>query len=215
MSDQDPERTNYIKNIFEFIDYSIDIIEKSSKLNDLLSNQDWQLCPTVILGPDLVEKEIEALVAAADQMAVKPAFIRIDGKGKETWKPKVSQQFQGMLSLPTRYDILADILHKAQIYQEQQQSGGAREKRPLELFRSLSGNSRATRQINKMIEQVADTEATVLILGDSGGGKTKLVIDWKTGEIDRTYADSLMPATRCASARTPSASAIRSISGTL
>jgi sigma-54 specific flagellar transcriptional regulator A len=41
----------------------------------------------------------------------------------------------------------------------------------VELFRSLSGNGRATRQINQMIEQVASSDATVLILGESGTGK--------------------------------------------
>ena len=143
LADRDQDRVNYLRNIFEFIDYSIDIIKDTSGLRDHLSNLDKQLCATVILGPDLSEPEIEALVAVADQATIKPAFIRINGSDKEPWKIKSSPQFPGTLSLPTRYDILADILHKAQIYQEQQQGRG-REKRPLELFRSLSGNSRAT-----------------------------------------------------------------------
>jgi len=172
LADHDTDRINYLRNIFEFIDYSIDIIEDPLGLGGKLSNLDEQLCPTVILGPDLTGSEVEALVKASEQATVRPAFIRIEGSDKknEPSKIKSTPQFPGTLSLPTRYDLLADILHKAQIYQEQQQGPG-REKRPLELFRSLSGNSRATRQINKMIEQVADTEATVLILGESGTGK--------------------------------------------
>ncbi|MDH5409720.1 MAG: sigma-54 factor interaction domain-containing protein, partial [Gammaproteobacteria bacterium] len=39
------------------------------------------------------------------------------------------------------------------------------------LFRSLVGNSRAIIEVRKLIEQVADTEANVLILGESGTGK--------------------------------------------
>jgi sigma-54 specific flagellar transcriptional regulator A len=51
------------------------------------------------------------------------------------------------------------------------QVAGENTTRRLELFRSFSGNSRATLQINRMIEQVADSDATVLILGESGTGK--------------------------------------------
>jgi sigma-54 specific flagellar transcriptional regulator A len=43
--------------------------------------------------------------------------------------------------------------------------------RSLELFRSLVGGSAAVRRVRRLIEQVADTDATVLILGESGTGK--------------------------------------------
>ncbi|MES9977507.1 MAG: sigma-54 dependent transcriptional regulator, partial [Candidatus Thiodiazotropha sp. 6PLUC5] len=72
--------------------------------------------------------------------------------------------------LPTLYDDLMTLAHKAQVFQELKNPEGGNS-RPVELFRSLSGSSRATRQVNKMIEQVADSEATVLILGESGTGK--------------------------------------------
>jgi sigma-54 specific flagellar transcriptional regulator A len=49
--------------------------------------------------------------------------------------------------------------------------GPTEERRPLELFRALVGNSAATRQVRSMIQQVAGTDATVLILGESGTGK--------------------------------------------
>jgi sigma-54 specific flagellar transcriptional regulator A len=48
---------------------------------------------------------------------------------------------------------------------------GQSERRPLELFRSMTGNSPAIRQVREMIEQVAPTDASVLILGESGTGK--------------------------------------------
>jgi sigma-54 specific flagellar transcriptional regulator A len=65
---------------------------------------------------------------------------------------------------------MLNALHRAQLYKESGQVENGSQ-RALELFRSLSGNSRATRRINRMIEQVADTDATVLILGESGTGK--------------------------------------------
>ncbi|NNG12344.1 MAG: sigma-54-dependent Fis family transcriptional regulator, partial [Halobacteria archaeon] len=43
--------------------------------------------------------------------------------------------------------------------------------RPVDLFRSLVGSSRAVQNVRKMMEQVADSDAIVLILGESGTGK--------------------------------------------
>jgi sigma-54 specific flagellar transcriptional regulator A len=76
----------------------------------------------------------------------------------------------GEIAIPTSFELLSSIIHKAQVFQESLQNH-KQQSRPVELFRSLSGSSRATRQVNRMIEQVADSEATVLILGESGTGK--------------------------------------------
>ncbi len=75
----------------------------------------------------------------------------------------------GTIELPLRYTQLNHILHQAGVRRELQQHAGSR--RPVELFRSLVGNSRAVTHVRRMIEQVAESDATVLILGESGTGK--------------------------------------------
>jgi len=92
---------------------------------------------------------------------------------------QVESTFLGCITADTRFSDLSNVLHRAEV-----ESGVVREEpaaepsqpqakatQSPELFRSLVGNSRETRRVRKMIEQVAPTEATVLVLGESGTGK--------------------------------------------
>jgi len=167
--DRDQDRINYLNNILQFIDYSLEVAQDPSELKVQLSGRDEGVCQTVVFGTDLADGEVDQFLEVADQEPLKPALLLMKREDGSVLDHRSDARFLGTLTLPTRFDDLHDLLHRAQIYQEQQQSGG--QQRPLELFRSLSGNSRATRQINKLIEQVAETEATVLILGESGTGK--------------------------------------------
>ena len=73
--------------------------------------------------------------------------------------------------MPPSYNKLLDSLHRAQIYREMYESKTRGRQRAGNLFRSLVGTSRAVQHVRQMMEQVADTEASVLILGESGTGK--------------------------------------------
>ena len=168
--DRDQDRINYLKNVIQFIDYRIEIAKDSSELKMRILGQEEDVCLTVVLGPDLTDSEVGQLLKVTDQAPLKPAILLMKSEAGVVLNYKSDARFLGTLKLPARFDDLHDLLHRAQIYQEQQQSG-SKAQRPLELFRSLSGNSRATRQINKLVEQVAETEATVLVLGESGTGK--------------------------------------------
>ncbi len=168
--ERDQERINYIKNIFQFIDYSVEIVNDPSQLAARMKSADDGAFVTVLLGPELTADEIEGLSKVVSTTTPMPALLRIGDQDDAAGQAVKGLRFLGTLSLPLKYEAVVNLLYKAQLFQEQQQVERAK-KRPLELFRSLSGNSRATRQINKMIEQVADTDATVLILGESGTGK--------------------------------------------
>lgn len=92
-----------------------------------------------------------------------------EGSDQSLDKEMVQSAF-AMLNLPLRYSELSDLLQRAQVFslgRKRGSSGGVN----LDLFRSLVGNSRGVTEVRKLIEQVADSEATVLILGESGTGK--------------------------------------------
>ena len=75
----------------------------------------------------------------------------------------------GEMALPLRHGQLVNTLHQAGVYLDSHYLKG--ERRPLDLFRSLVGTSHAIQQVRTMIQQVTETDASVLVLGDSGTGK--------------------------------------------
>ncbi|NOZ11336.1 MAG: sigma-54-dependent Fis family transcriptional regulator [Gammaproteobacteria bacterium] len=92
----------------------------------------------------------------------------------------------GHLELPLQFSQLTSALDQAQIYRERYDE---RDARPLQLFRSLVGTSRRIQDTRRLIEQVADAEATVLILGESGTGKEVVArnIHYHSGRRDKPF----------------------------
>ncbi len=70
---------------------------------------------------------------------------------------------------PLTHRALAEALRRARLFRTRRADTDKRQ--PLELFRSLVGNSRGMRDVRRLIEQVAGSDATVLIHGESGTGK--------------------------------------------
>lgn len=87
------------------------------------------------------------------------------------WPEEIRRRVLTSLEMPPSYNKLLDSLHRAQIYREMYESKTRGRQREPNLFRSLVGTSRAVQHVRQMMEQVADTEASVLILGESGTGK--------------------------------------------
>lgn len=72
------------------------------------------------------------------------------------------------LDFPPTYKNLRIALQNIKMFYLEHSSG---ESRSSILFRSLVGVSDSVSKVRELIEQVADTDANVLILGDSGSGK--------------------------------------------
>jgi sigma-54 specific flagellar transcriptional regulator A len=88
------------------------------------------------------------------------------------WPTEVRRRVLASLEMPPSYTKLVDSLHRAQVYREMYCQARERGRlREPNLFRSLVGTSRAIAQVRQMMQQVANTEASVLILGESGTGK--------------------------------------------
>jgi sigma-54 specific flagellar transcriptional regulator A len=98
-----------------------------------------------------------------------PVILILPEDGDNGIDKEIVQKAFSLINLPMRYAELSDVLHRAQVFTLGRQRGGGGVN--LDLFRSLVGNSRPVVEVRKLIEQVAASEATVLILGESGTGK--------------------------------------------
>ena len=77
----------------------------------------------------------------------------------------------GILAEPLTYPELTRMLHRCQEYISQRPQKNTSVINKTKLFRSLIGKSAEIQHVRQMIEQVAPTEANVLVLGESGTGK--------------------------------------------
>lgn len=173
--DSDSERAQKLLHQLEFVDYEAKTISSPSLLDSYPGLSDKL---AIIIGncPGILDhlKKIKALIDGC------PPFILVTGTAPLDMTPEqVEANFLGCITADTRFSDLSNVLHKAEVVGGvvREESAAPADKGPTtqvqspELFRSLVGNSRETRRVRKMVEQVAPTEATVLVLGESGTGK--------------------------------------------
>jgi len=168
--DENPERRSYMQHILNFMDGEV---KSTAKLEEIEKHLQASMveCSVVLIGPDYVGQERrEYIDRLAELLPHLPVFEIVSEGAEPPTGLEGRSNVLGRIKIPTQFDRLRSLIHKAQVFNESH-TPHETNTRPVELFRSLSGSSRATRQVNRMIEQVADSEATVLILGESGTGK--------------------------------------------
>ncbi len=154
--------------VFEFLEHDNLVITDSTRWSDHFD--DPAIVESVILGQCGSESRMCDVVNAVRGVDPDiPVLLLANGADVEAMSATLTAGFLAHIDLPLRYEQLTGILQKARIYRESHRR--ERSERPVTLFRSLVGNSRAIRHVRKLIEQVADSNANVLILGDSGTGK--------------------------------------------
>lgn len=76
-----------------------------------------------------------------------------------------------VVSLPLTYPVFTQAIHRCQEYSSRKPTNARVSNGKTRLFRSLVGKSDKIQVVRRLVEQVAPTDATVLILGESGTGK--------------------------------------------
>ncbi len=178
--DSDSDRAQKLLHQLEFVDYDAKAVSSPSLLDGYPGISDKLAiiignCPGILTHVQKARQDLDPC----------PPFILVSGTAPlDMTAEQVETNFLGCITADTRFADLSNILHRAEVESGRVNTAAANEQaanaaaapaasssNSPELFRSLVGNSRDVRRVRKMVEQVAPTEATVLVLGESGTGK--------------------------------------------
>ncbi len=166
--DADAERRRYLTTLIEFIDHQAVTIADWTHWRDAAGQRGSVLAAIIgVCASEIAQLELFHALKEWDQHL--PVLLLADKAANVPINTEVAAGVLSNIEMPVRYQQLAYVLHQAEIYRESRRQSAMQ--RPLELFRSLVGNSRAMMRVRKLIEQVTNSEANVLILGQSGTGK--------------------------------------------
>ncbi|WP_442919687.1 sigma-54 dependent transcriptional regulator [Methylobacter sp.] len=166
--DDNKIRTQQLETIFQFMAYKIETVGSADYASCF--NGTDHLCG-IFVG-DGIEKQatvVSNIVERADQI---PVILLINkGTALQVSTAITNNVFQ-VFEWPTTYPVLKPILDKFSA-SARQTAFTVRESsdRRASSADRLKGKSRAIAGIRKLIDQVAESDATVLILGESGTGK--------------------------------------------
>ena len=145
-------------------------------------------CIFEFLGEQCDIVSVDALIPLIEESRYRAIVLVSDGMVTESikniatiapWQPLLllgnaqveTSNILGVIEEPFNYPQLTELLHFCQVFglakKEQVPTSGNQTK----LFRSLVGRSQGIANVRHLISQVASSDATVLVLGQSGTGK--------------------------------------------
>ncbi|CAK0744413.1 Transcriptional regulator FleQ [Gammaproteobacteria bacterium] len=160
----DTRRRQELKAVLEFIDYQAPLAKDGKEAVAALATAGE--LEAILLGRcDTSRAEVLRQIRARDP-SLPVVLVTEVGEDAALGREAVFSR----LEYPVRFQQLTDALQNARFYRENQRRTNAQ--RPNSTaFRRMVGTSPALRFIRNLMQQVAGTDASVLILGESGTGK--------------------------------------------
>ena len=165
--DPEPERARGLCQNLEFLEYAPEAIvadQLESRIGEGNADAD-----ALIIGPC---SEANGLLAVFRRIREKDPHlpvIRLAPEDETAPPADLESGTMARITLPARFGEVQAALQQASLQRESRHFSGR--PRSVELFRNLVGGSTAIRSVRRLIEQVAATDASVLLLGESGTGK--------------------------------------------
>ncbi|QSX31894.1 sigma-54-dependent Fis family transcriptional regulator [Shewanella cyperi] len=152
------ERISRLSCILEFLGEQLELVSPV-QLNEKVQNTRYR---ALIVETDAIP--LDKLRPIAAQIPWQPILLLgpVDALGGS---------LIGQLEEPFNYPQLTEMLHFCQVYGQAKRTEVPTSGNQTKLFRSLVGRSEGIAQVRHLISQVAGSDATVLVLGQSGTGK--------------------------------------------
>ena len=164
--DDDSARAESLRSILEFLDVN-PIVSRLADWEVHAKNTDSYLA--TIIGCDATSNAAHMVKNIHRWNPEIPICLLSKGEFEPHLPDAQSPYILTRLRHPVKFSALKDTLLKC--LASIRKIEGCLSRRDPELFRALSGGSHAIQTINSFIKRVAKTDATVLILGETGTGK--------------------------------------------
>ena len=166
--DDNISRSHDLKVIFEFIGESC--IERTSD-NWNSRFQDPESLVGILIGELKHYDNVSNLLKEINEFDPSMPVVMLDDMPfTGNVSQDLAEQVVERIVWPLRHNQVLEVIHTCQFCRENSHALKQKSK-SLELFRSMVGQSEPMQDIRKLIEQVANTDASVLVLGESGTGK--------------------------------------------
>lgn len=165
IADPEPGRAEQLRTHLEFLEIRAQVLAPEAAAQQF----DGDAVDVVIVAPCGTDTELVSVFREIRDKNPHLPVIRMVTADEPSVPQDVESGTMAKIKLPVRFGELQAALQQASVYRDGRQPGGR--PRSLELFRNLVGGSSAIRTVRKLIEQVAGTGASVLLLGESGTGK--------------------------------------------
>ncbi len=162
--DADMARAERVATLLEFMDFTPRIASDASEINlERARPTDW----VAIIAGDIGDGEAwERFAAWIGAQPMHPPVLELPcHDGNAAWRAQVHPDQVWALDYPIRRTQLQDVLRRASL---KRLDDDARREIPQI---GPTGRSAAVLRLNRMIDQVAAFDTTVLVLGESGTGK--------------------------------------------
>ncbi|MCL1040876.1 sigma-54-dependent Fis family transcriptional regulator [Shewanella marisflavi] len=153
------ERINRLSCVFEFLGEQVELLPVD-KLESRMSNTRYR---ALVIAQEAQSKTL--LQSIATSMPWQPILL-LGANGDVS-----ASNILGCIEEPLNYPQLTELLHFCQVFVHTKRPDVPTSGNQTKLFRSLVGRSEGIAQVRHLINQVAGSDATVLVLGQSGTGK--------------------------------------------
>ncbi|MCL1057832.1 sigma-54-dependent Fis family transcriptional regulator [Shewanella gelidimarina] len=153
------ERINRLSCVFEFLGEQVELVG----FDKLELHTKQARFRAIVLPAEAQSKELIQSLAGA--LPWQPFLLLGDVADVK------ASNILGCIEEPLNYPQLTELLHFCQVFGQVKRADVPTSANQTKLFRSLVGRSEGIANVRHLISQVASSEATVLILGQSGTGK--------------------------------------------